>query len=107
VLVTFKTDCYANITLFGDVALTFLRAMGHSGTVPGSLAAVDVPAALSSLSKALDRGEITPPESAVVCDYEDDDEEEKEPLVSLKNQAFPLIALLSAAIAAEASIMWE
>jgi len=32
-LVTFTTDAYADITMFGDVALTLLKMMGHSKTV--------------------------------------------------------------------------
>jgi hypothetical protein len=32
-LVTFKTDACSNAIVFGNVALTFLRIMGHSGTV--------------------------------------------------------------------------
>ena len=41
-LVTFSTDTYPNITLFGDVALTLLKMMGHSTTVPGAILAADV-----------------------------------------------------------------
>ena len=33
-LVTFTTNAYADITMFGDVALAMLKMMGHSGTVP-------------------------------------------------------------------------
>ena len=38
-LVTFTTSAYANITMFGDVALHLLKLMGHSATVPGALLA--------------------------------------------------------------------
>ena len=44
-LVTFTTDAYADITLFGDVALALLKMMGHSATAPGAILAEDVPAA--------------------------------------------------------------
>ena len=44
-LVTFTTDAYADITMFGDVALAMLKMMGHSTTVPGAILAADVPAA--------------------------------------------------------------
>jgi hypothetical protein len=36
-LVTFTCKAYADITLFGNVAVSLLRLMGHSGTVPGAL----------------------------------------------------------------------
>jgi hypothetical protein len=102
-LVTFKTDSYSNVTFFGNVALTFLRIMGHSGTVPGSISAADVPTALNRLSKAIESEPISPPASPSA--YDDDDEEESS--VSLRNRALPLIDLLSAAAASEAGIMWE
>lgn len=104
-LVTFKTNTYSNITLFGSVALTFLRIMGHSGTVPGSISAANVPAALRRLSKAIERDQITQPATPVTINGDDDDEEE--PMVSLRNRALPLIALLSAAAASDSEIMWE
>src|SRR5690606_27882768 len=52
-LVTFKTKAYANITMFGDVAVKLLRMMGHSGTVPSAILADDVPAALERLKAAI------------------------------------------------------
>ncbi|SDY15569.1 DUF1840 family protein [Nitrosomonas sp. Nm58] len=33
-LVTFTTDTYADITMFGDVAHTMLKMMGHSKMHP-------------------------------------------------------------------------
>ena len=53
-LVTFTTKAYADITMFGDVALSMLKMMGHSGTVPSAIRAADVPAALSRLKAAID-----------------------------------------------------
>ena len=47
--VTFTTDAYAGITMFGDVALALLKMMGHSKTVPGAILAADVPMALNRL----------------------------------------------------------
>ncbi|HAJ92821.1 MAG TPA: hypothetical protein DCO71_09470 [Gammaproteobacteria bacterium] len=31
-LITFSSSAYANITMFGDVALRLLKLMGHSGS---------------------------------------------------------------------------
>lgn len=45
-LVTFTSDAYTDITMFGDVALTMLKMMGHSATVPGAILAADIPEAL-------------------------------------------------------------
>jgi len=42
-LVTFTTKAYADITMFGDVAVAMLKMMGHSTTVPGAIVAEEVP----------------------------------------------------------------
>jgi hypothetical protein len=36
-LITFSCSAYADITMFGDVAVRLLRLTGHSGTVPGAI----------------------------------------------------------------------
>jgi hypothetical protein len=38
-LVTFTTKTYADITMFGDVALALLKMMGYSTKVPGAIKA--------------------------------------------------------------------
>ncbi len=97
-LVTFTTDAYADITMFGDVALTLLKMMGHSGAVPSAILAADVPAALSRLTAAIESAKAVPPV---------DDEDEDEPQVSLSNRALPLIDLLTAAAQAGSDVMWK
>jgi hypothetical protein len=97
-LVTFTTKAYADITMFGDVALTMLKMMGHSATVPGAILAADVPAALSRLSAAIDAEKASPP----VADKDAD-----EPVVSMAHRALPLINLLAAAAEAERNVMWK
>ncbi|NMS31594.1 DUF1840 family protein, partial [Vibrio parahaemolyticus] len=42
-LITFRCRSHSNVTMFGDIALDMLKMMGHSGTVPGSISAQDVP----------------------------------------------------------------
>jgi len=97
-LVTFTTDAYADITLFGDVALAMLKMMGHSATVPGAILAEDVPAALSRLRAAIDAEKASPPV---------EDKGADEPVVSLAHRALPLIELLAAAAKAESDVMWK
>ncbi|MGY8873106.1 MAG: DUF1840 domain-containing protein [Pseudomonadales bacterium] len=96
-LVTFTTDAYGSITMFGDVALSMLKMMGHSGTVPGAILVADVPVALSKLTAALEAD--TPP---LVMD---NDAEEVE--VSMATRALPLIELFTAAAKAKSNVMWE
>ncbi|ABV38236.1 conserved hypothetical protein [Shewanella sediminis HAW-EB3] len=104
-LVTFKTQYYSNITMFGNVALTFVKIMGHSGTVPGAIRAEDVPEALQRLSKAVEQVPASP-QSPPSSTY-DDDNEDNEPVVSLRQRALPLIELLQSAVESESNVMWE
>jgi hypothetical protein len=103
-LVTFTCNAYADITMFGDVALTLLKMMGHSGTVPGAILAEDVPAALDRLKRAI---EAEKPEPAQRESTEAADEERDEPRVSLATRALPLIELLTAAAKADSDVMWK
>lgn len=97
-LVTFTTNAYADITLFGDVALAMLKMMGHSATVPGAILAADVPVALSRLTAAIDAEKTLPPV---------DDRNADDPVVSMTHRAMPLIDLLAAAAKAESDVMWK
>jgi hypothetical protein len=97
-LVTFTTKAYADITMFGDVALTMLKMMGHSATVPGAILAADVPEALSRLTAAIDAEKSSPLLAGKDAD---------EPVVSMAHRALPLINLLTAAAKAESNVMWK
>jgi Domain of unknown function (DUF1840) len=97
-LVTFSTDAYADITMFGDVAKAMLKMMGHSAAIPGAIQAADVPMALDKLTAAIDADK----ESVPVAEPDDD-----EPLVSMAHRALPLIDLLAAAAKADCDVMWE
>ena len=92
-LVTFTTKAYADITMFGDIALAMLRMMGHSASVPGAILAADVPVALSRLTAAIDAEKVSP---------QPDDAE-----VSMAHRALPLIDLFAAAAKAESNVMWK
>lgn len=97
-LVTFSTDTYPSITMFGDDAIAMLKMMGHSGTVPGSIRAEDVPEALGLLSAAIKSGKALP--SANTKDKD-------EPVVSTAHRGKPLIELLTAAAKANKYVMWN
>jgi hypothetical protein len=83
-------------TMFGDIAVTLLKGMGHSGAVPSALLAKDIPAALKRLEATLTGA----PAAA-------DDEAGKEAKVSLRQRAYPLIDLLDRAAKADADVVWE
>jgi hypothetical protein len=100
-LITFSCPAYANITMFGDVAVHLIKLMGHSGTVPGALLAEDVPAALAHLAAAIEAGEQLPEPR------ESGESEDDESTVSLPHRALPLIDLLKAASKAKCNVMWD
>lgn len=99
-LVTFSCPAYADIPMFGDVAVRLLKMMGHSGTVPSALAADDVPAALARLTAAVEAERTAPPPASAGDD-------EDEPPVSLPHRALPLIELLEAAARDKVAVMWK
>jgi hypothetical protein len=97
-LVTFTTHDYADITMFGDVALGMLKMMGHSATVPGAIRAEDVPLALSRLRAAIDAEKSSPSLA---------DNNADEPVVSVAHRALPLINLLTAAAKEKSYVTWK
>jgi hypothetical protein len=104
-IVKFSTRAGA-LTMHGDAAVTLLKAMGHSGTVPGAILAADLPAALARLRKALEeQARLPPPPEPATTD--EDDEREREPPISMRMRALPLIDMIETAIARDSDLMWE
>jgi hypothetical protein len=97
-IVTFTTKAYADIIMFGDIAIALIKMMGHSGTVPSAILADDVPHALTQLKQSL---------SMSIEDKTDDEAEEGEPVVSFHQRALPLIALMEAAIKQHEDMSWK
>ena len=100
-LVTFHSRSYADITMFGDVAVKLLQLMGHSGTVPSAIMADDIPAALERLKKAVKEAAEMEPVG------ENPAGKDCEKKVSLAHRAMPLIKLLEAAAAEQCDVMWS
>jgi len=86
-------------TMFGDVAVPLLQMMGHSGTVPSALLAVDIPAALARLKSTVAAAPEPPAPPP--------DGDPEQPGVSLRQRAFPLIDLLERAARAGANVLWN
>ncbi|WP_027856871.1 DUF1840 domain-containing protein [Marinobacterium jannaschii] len=100
-LITFKSEAYANITMFGDVGLSLLKLMGYSA-VPGSILAEDVPEALQRLKSAVVVDKIVQPQA-----IEDNADSSTPVNVSLAKRAIPLLEMLTAAAADECDVMWD
>ncbi|MEW6647265.1 MAG: DUF1840 family protein [Pseudomonadota bacterium] len=107
-LVTFHSRAYADITLFGDVAQTLLKMMGHSGTVPGALLAEDVAQARARLQAALAAQQAAAAaKQQEPSEDEEDEDEEKEARPPLGVRALPLLELLEASARKGCDVMWD
>jgi hypothetical protein len=84
------------LQMFGDIAVTLLKAMGNSGTVPGALLAKDIPPALERLKSAV-----------AAAPGEEGKDRDGQPKVSLRQRAYPLIDLLERAAKAGADVLWD
>lgn len=98
-LITFKTNAYANITMLGDIGLKMLDMMAFGKAVPGAINTDDVPTALDNLKLALDKI----PQQVEPAGEADEDQ----PAVSVHTRAVPLLELLQAAIDDETYVRWE
>ena len=101
-LITFETKAYANITMFGDVAIKLIKSMGHSGTIPGAIKGDDLPKALEQLQTSV-RAEMAIDQD---CDQEQASDG-SENYVSIDKRAKPLLELLEAAIEQNTDVMWD
>lgn len=104
-LITFKCQACANITMFGSVAQQLIQMMGSGNAIPGAITADNVPDALNRLQSALSRYKETADQQSSLD--EDEDDEQSEPSVSLAHRAIPLIDMLKAAIEGDADVIWE
>ena len=105
-IVKFSTRAGA-LTMHGDAAVALLRAMGHSGNVPGAILAADLPAALASLQRALETQAQAAAEVPEPREDGDEEDETREPPVTLGMRAVPLIDMIETAIARGSDLMWE
>lgn len=96
-MITFSTQVYPNITMYRADALAMIDRMGLSATVPGSILASDVPAALEKLSAAVG---VSQGAGAAKSAASDDG-------VSVSARAAPLIDLLRAAAKEHKNVMWD
>jgi Domain of unknown function (DUF1840) len=107
VIVKFSTR-YGKLTMHGDAAVSLLKGMGHTGTVPGAILAAELPAALANLQRMLElsgdsTGSATPPPP----DDVDDEGREREPVITLRTRAVPLLDMMGTAIDRGSDLMWE
>lgn len=101
-LVIFTSNAHSDIMMFADTAEKLIEMMGHSGTIPGAVAAKDVSEVLERLKKAVAFHDNESPD-----EHQDDEEENKEIKVSLASRAFPLVKMLENAAKEKEPVMWH
>ena len=101
-LITFKTRAYADVTMFGEVALKLIKLMGRRKTVPSAIEPEDIPQALKML-----RAGIAADDAVAKEDEAESNDDETEDPVSVHNRALPLIELLQAAHEQNIPVIWE
>lgn len=102
--IIFKSRHSPNIVMLEGVALELIKLMGHSSTVPGALAAEDIPAALQRLEQAV----TAVPGRPLQADHHDsEDNEDREPSISGAHRALPLIEMLKSAMKEDDYVIWD
>ena len=89
--ITFKSKHSPDILMLENVARELIRMMGHSGTLPGSWAPEDLPAALATLEAALAGGAAKPLDADRRRD-DDDDNDRGAPRTAAHRDAAPRAA---------------
>jgi hypothetical protein len=89
--------------MFESVGLQLIKLMGHSGAVPGAVAAEDLPGALQRLEQSL----ADPDRRLTENDDDAKRDEDRAPRVSMANRALPLLDMLKAAIKEGDYIIWD
>lgn len=104
--ITFRSKHSPDILMLEGNAREFIRMMGHSETLPGSLAHEDIAVALARLEAAVARGAEAPlAADRKGGDVEDDDSLEAP--VSAAHRAGPLLAMLRTALAEKDYVIWD
>lgn len=114
-LIKFDSEA-GTFTMDGGIAVQLLKAMGHSGTVPGAILPADIPGALARLKGIVDKGiveksvhegNVHEKNSAISKPAGGESRAETEAQVSLRQRAFPLIDLLTRAAARDKEVLWK
>lgn len=102
--ITFKSKYSPDILMLESVGRELIRLMGHSGSLPGSLAAQDIPAALARLETAVAGGSTR----ALQADHPQvQDDDKREPAISAAHRAGPLITMLQTAAREAEHVIWD
>lgn len=106
-IVKFSTR-QGDVFMHGEAALALLHGMGHTGSVPGAILSADLPEALARLERTLEAsGDTVPVPPRPRAAGESADGPERDPPVTLRTRAVPLVDLMRTAISRGSDLMWD
>ncbi len=105
-LVRFESSETAEVLMFAETAKMLLQAIGKETTARGTFTQPEMLAAAEALRQAVAQSEAAQPP---VDEDEELDKKRKEPVVVLRQRAWPLIDMLerTARAGSKAHIVWE
>ena len=102
--ITFRSKHSPDILMLEAAGLELITLMGHGGSVPGALAARDIPAALQRLKRAVGEDPARP----LVTDRRDSaNAASREFVIGIAHRALPLIQMLETAIKESDHVIWD
>ncbi len=104
--IIFRSKHSPDILMLEGNGRELIRMMGHSETLPGSLAHEDIPVALARLEAAVARSPEIPLEADRKAARGEDDDTREVP-VSAAHRAGPLLAMLRTALAEHDYVIWD
>jgi hypothetical protein len=109
--IRFQSPAHADVLMLDEHAYKLIELMGHGGSVPGALAAVDLPEAIARLAagiradaEARAEAQAKPEE---VDDHAWEQNDRQDASISLALRALPLQRILEAARVAGKHVMWD
>ena len=102
-LIKFSCKNHASVIIFGEVGLKLIKMMGHSGTVPSTFLAQDVPEALLQLMSSVEQEK----RHLIESNEANEEQDKSEQNITIVDRAYPLIELLNSAVQGKCDVMWD
>ena len=105
-MIRFSTETRSFATL-DDTARMLLKLCGHSAEIPGAIPANAIAEAHAELERNVARLSAEEAQQANTGADEDEDDEQAEPAVGIRQRAFPLLELLQAALDTDSGLTFH
>jgi hypothetical protein len=109
-MIRFQSDAAGDVLMLDGPAADILQAMGRRSTAQGVLMPEQLPSAIIALEAAAERADAEPaPEPVAAASAVDEhaDAWQRQPQVSLRQRAYPVLEMLRMALARQRSVTWR